>query len=323
MLTKLLTKTYTIGASIYIAYIATHVFLDQPNLDSSDFDYRASCSKNLNEDNDSMSTVSDELTIKTGNTSVTLKLPRGGDGKRHRLDTGGKAIGDARSDFYKKQNQKAARAPSGKRKSGSSYSLYAEGFVPDTSSRRRPPDGLGGRFGNKDQPDFSDCRRGPNSITVVSHEHRPEHQPDGYSAEQMAEFQKDPKFEKLAQDPQLAGQSCQTNAKSEEEACTILQAESEGKAFNLKRPNLAKGEPNYDFKGTDSKGSTIYYEVKCPRNGSLKDAARLGRKASLQQGNSGDVVIVVNLQRIPREMRDRYECVFREAANGPVTFINS
>lgn len=139
----------------------------------------------------------------------------------------------------------------------------------------------------------------------------------------MAEFQKNPRFEELAQDPQLAGQSSQTNEKSKEEACTILQAESEGKAFNYKRPNLAKGEPNYDFVGTDSKGSKMYYEVKCPRDASLKDAARLGRKAGLQQGNSGDVTLVVNLQRIPRELRDRYECVFREAAKGPVIFINS
>lgn len=98
----------------------------------------------------------------------------------------------------------------------------------------------------------------------------------------MTEFQKDPKFEKLAEDPQLAGQSCQTNVKSEEETCTILQAESEGKAFNLERPNLAKGEPNYHFKGTNSEGSKIYYEVKYPRDVSLKDAAQLGRKVDLQ-----------------------------------------
>jgi hypothetical protein len=47
----------------------------------------------------------------------------------------------------------------------------------------------------------------------VSNGHRPEHQPNGYSTEQIATFQKDPRFEKLAQDPQLAGQSCQINPK--------------------------------------------------------------------------------------------------------------
>ena len=68
-------RMQNIGASILIA---AHVFLDQPSLDSSDFYSRGSCSKILNGDNDSMNTVSDELTIKTNNnTSVTLKVPRG------------------------------------------------------------------------------------------------------------------------------------------------------------------------------------------------------------------------------------------------------
>ena len=42
----------------------------------------------------------------------------------------------------------------------------------------------------------------------------------------------------------------------------------------------------------------------------------------LEKGNSGDVTFVINLQRIPRKLRDRYEYIFREAVKGPVTFIN-
>ena len=147
-----------------------------------------------------------------------------------------------------------------------------------------------------------------------------EYQPDGYSEEQMAMFEQNPRYSELVKDPQLIGQKSETNPKSKEEACTILQTEDEGLVSAARRPNLKVGEPNYDFK-TDS--PTRFCDVKVPRDGSLKDAARLGRKSGLQRGNDNDVTTIVNLMRLRPEMRVPYANVFLEAAGGyGVIFIN-
>ena len=67
-----------------------------------------------------------------------------------------------------------------------------------------------------------------------------------------------------------------------------------------------------------------FSEIKVPRDDSLQDAARLGRKSGLQQGNDGDVTIVVNLMRLRPEKRGPYAKVFLEAAGGDgVIFINN
>ena len=87
--------------------------------------------------------------------------------------------------------------------------------------------------------------------------------------------------------------------------------------------NLKASEPNHDY---IAERPTKYIEVKVPRNGndSSEDAARLGRKAGLQQGNDGDVTIVVNLMRIRPEKRAAYSKTFLEAASGEnVIFINN
>lgn len=65
-------------------------------------------------------------------------------------------------------------------------------------------------------------------------------------------------------------------------------------------------------------------EIKVPRDGSLKDAARLGRKSGLQRGNDGDVTLLVNLMRLRPEERAAYIKTFLEAAGGEgVIFINN
>ena len=83
-----------------------------------------------------------------------------------------------------------------------------------------------------------------------------------------------------SKDPQLMGQEHETNPKSMEEACTVLQAEDEKLVSGATRPDLKAGDPNYDYK-TDSPKK--FSEIKVPRDDSLQDAARLGRKSGLLQ----------------------------------------
>ena len=134
-------------------------------------------------------------------------------------------------------------------------------------------------------------------------------------------YEKNPRYSELAKDPQLMDQERPTNPKSKEEACTILQAENEGLVSGARRPDLKAGDPNYDYK-TDTPSK--FSEIKVPRDDSLEDAARLGRKSGLQQGNDGDVTIVVNLMRLRPEKRAAYAKTFLEAAGGEgVIFINN
>jgi hypothetical protein len=185
---------------------------------------------------------------------------------------------------------------------------------------------LAERFGlfNQKKPDQPYCpsAAGPRSVTVVSSKrNQSAYQPDGYSDEQIQIYKKDPRYSELAQDPQLMDQERSINPKSQEEACTILQAENEGLVSGAKRTDLKAGDPNYDYK-TDA--PLKYTEIKVPRDSSLKDAARLGRKAGLQQGNKGDVTLLVNLMRLRPEERAAYAKTFLEAAGGEgVIFINN
>jgi hypothetical protein len=89
------------------------------------------------------------------------------------------------------------------------------------------------------------------------------------SEEQIQSYRKNPRYSELAQDPQLMGQECSINPKSEEEACTVLQAENEGLVTGAERTDLKAGDPNYDYKTTTP---TRFTEIKVPRDSSLKDA---------------------------------------------------
>ena len=90
------------------------------------------------------------------------------------------------------------------------------------------------------------CAGGPRSVTVLSNQQsQSEYQPDGYSEEQIAMFEKNPRYSELEKDLQLIGQECETNPKSKEEACTILQAEDEGLVSGARRPNLKAGDLSF------------------------------------------------------------------------------
>ena len=190
------------------------------------------------------------------------------------------------------------------------------GFLPRWPRHRRLSPKLAPNQGN---PGGGDRPR--SSTTLSSKPSQSEYQPDGYSEEQIQSYRKNPRYSELAQDPQLMGQECSINPKSEEEACTVLQAENEGLVTGAERTDLKAGDPNYDYKTTTP---TRFIEIKVPRDSSLKDAARLGRKSGLQQGNDGDVTLLVNLMRIQPEARAAYAKTFLEAAGGEnVIFINN
>ena len=103
MLTKLRTKIFSINISIFIA---VNTFLNPQDLDSPDSDPQTLWSKNLNEGNDSIRTVNDELTIKTNNMTVILKMPRGGKDARPRLDTGGESYRPLEAIFTRSKAKK-------------------------------------------------------------------------------------------------------------------------------------------------------------------------------------------------------------------------
>lgn len=111
-------------------------------------------------------------------------------------------------------------------------------------------------------------------------------------------FEKNPRDSELVKDPQLIGQKHETNPKSKEEACTILQAENQGLVSGVICPNLKVGDPNYDYK---TNNPTKFAEVKVPRDDILEDADWLGRKSALQRGKDGSLRVQNNLT--PRLIR--------------------
>ena len=250
-------------------------------------------------------------------------IPRGGDinepGKPSKFGPGSKARGAAKRDFALRQ---AVKKPTNRQSGGD---LFADAFTVKPQYPARPG-GLKpfGRVPPKLWTDAHNPGRADglqSKITLESKQSQSEYQPDGYSEEQIQIYEKNTRYSELAKDPQLMDQERPTNSKSKEEACTILQSENEGLVSGARRPDLKAGDPNYDYKTeTPSKFS----EIKVPRDDSLKDTARLGRKSGLQQGNNGDVTIVVNLMRLRPEKRAAYAKTFLEAAGGKgVIFINN
>ena len=280
----------------------------------------------LNEDDCTRSKLVPEGTqriIITPSGNIISSIPRGGQndlpGKPGKFGPGSKARGAAKRDFAQRQ---AGKTPTSRQSGGG---FFADAFPVRPQYPGRP----GGLepFGrvtpklapNQGNPGGGDVPR--SSTTLSSKPSQSEYQPDDYSEEQIQSYRKNPRYSKLAQDPQLIGQECSTNPKSEEEACTILQAENEGLVKGTERTDLKSGDPNYDYKTT---APTRFTEIKVPRDSSLKDAARLGRKAGLQQGNEGDVTLLVNLMRLQPEERATYAKTFLEAAGGEnVLFINN
>jgi hypothetical protein len=262
--------------------------------------------------------------IRVVETSRVNSINRGGDlgksgpGPRAKADARRNAQA-AKRDFARRQ----AGKPPTSRQSGGGFFTDAFPVRPQYPGRPgglepfdRVPPKLGPNPGN---PGGGNGPR--SSPTLSSKRSQSEYQPDGYSEEQIQMYKKNPRYSELAKDPQLMGQERSINPKSEEEACTVLQAENEGLVSGAKRPDLKAGDPNYDFK-TDAPSK--YTEIKVPRDGSLKDAARLGRKSGLQRGNDCDVTLLVNLMRLRPEERAAYAKTFLEAAGGEgVIFINN
>ncbi len=276
-------------------------------------------SRTLDQESSMIADFNQEGSTWTPSGQIILGLPRGGEWQP-KSGPGPRAKADARKAAANRaRNSKAGNSQSG-------GSPFAEAFTVEPKFPARPGrngDGLFGRFTPQPTPDPHNpgCAGGPRSITVLSgQQNQSEYQPDGYSKEQILMFEKNPRYSELAKDPQLIGQERETNPKSKEEACTILQTEDEGLVSGARRPNLKAGDPNYDYK-TDS--PTKFSEIKVPRDASLQDAARLGRKSGLQQGNDSDVTIIVNLMRLRPENRGPYAKAFLEAAGGNgVIFIN-
>jgi hypothetical protein len=283
-------------------------------------DGESSMIANLNQEDSTQSELVPEggqLTLNTPSGQILLVLPRGGDpSEPGKFGPGSKAKGAAKRDFAQRQ---AGKNPTS-RKSGGGF--FADAFTVKPHFAARP-----GGFGRVPPKPLTDPHNpggvgGPQSKTALSSKrNKSGYQPDGYSEEQIQVFEKNPRYSELAKDPQLMGRERQTNLKSKEEACTILQAENEGLVSHARRPDLKAGDPNYDYR-TDSPSK--FSEIKVPRNSSPKDAARLGKKSGLQQGDDGDVTIVVNLMRIRPEKRAIYAKAFLEAAGGEgIIFINN
>jgi hypothetical protein len=209
------------------------------------------------------------------------------------------------------QNSSQRSRPKAADQLGQQLTIGGSGSSSGFLDRLSPPSGPG--------PDY--CGRGPRSITVVSSQKgQTEYQPDGYSDEQMAMFEKHPNYLELAKDPQLIGKEHEITPKSKEEAGSIIQAEKEGLVSGAVRPNLQAGDPNYDYK---TEGPRRFADIKVPRNATVEDAVRLGEKSALQRGNDDDVTLVVNLMRLRPENRAAYAEAYQEAAGGNgVVFIN-
>ena len=139
------------------------------------------------------------------------------------------------------------------------------------------------------------------------------------------------RFDKLSKNPETN----QIDRKSRTEAITILQAENKGIVNNARRPNLENGEPNLDFV-IDGPGPYKYVDVKNlidPRKYSSakkkpesfnKIAKRIGEKIRKQKGGSNDVLHIVDLEKLPPEIKANFTQKVIESAGRPngIEFIN-
>lgn len=138
------------------------------------------------------------------------------------------------------------------------------------------------------------------------------------------------RFENLSKNPETN----QIDQKSRTEAITILQAENKGIVNNARRPNLENGEPNLDFL-IDGPGPYKYVDVKNPidprKYSSAKKpesfnkiAKRMGEKIRKQKGGSNNVLHIVDLEKLPSEIKANFTQKVIESAGRPngIEFIN-
>jgi hypothetical protein len=139
------------------------------------------------------------------------------------------------------------------------------------------------------------------------------------------------RFDQLSKNPQID----QIDGKSITEAITILQAENKGLVNNVRKPNLKNGDPNLDFI-TDGPAPYKFIDEKnpidiskfSPPNKTLesfnKMAKKMGEKITKQKGGSNDVLHIVDLEKLPSEMKANFTQKVTESAgsaNG-IEFIN-
>ena len=251
----------------------------------------------------------------TQGSQIALKIPSGGDSSRP-FGPGSKAKGAAKRDFARRQTSN---------KPTSSGTIFAEAFSPNIIHGSRPTP-LPGNFNIPKAPS------GRYLAKLDENQFNPNQYPPRCSKESFIKYSADTRFEELSINPQTH----KDNPKSQGEACSILQAESESRVKNPRRPNLKKGEPNLDF-AIEGPGNYRYADVKTPRDPSsfprnpknrppslAKVARTIGNQIRNQKGGSDDVIHVVNLFHIPSDKIQTFkENLIKGAENSDgIVFIN-
>jgi len=129
------------------------------------------------------------------------------------------------------------------------------------------------------------------------------------------------RIESLSKDPQTGKE----NPKSIEEKDAILQAEKEGHVQKPERPDLAKGDPNLDFK-VEGPPPFKFADVKTPvnRGNLVTQAEGIGKKIFLQKAGASDVLHIVDLKNIPPAEKPTFKANVIKEAGSPtgIVFIN-
>ena len=139
------------------------------------------------------------------------------------------------------------------------------------------------------------------------------------------------RFKELSTNPETGP----IDRKSITEARTIVQSEKENLIFNLRCPDLRKGEPNFDFV-VDGPGSYQYADVKnlidpgrfAPAKRKpesfRKISRRIGEKISKHKVCSDAVLHIVDLEQRPSEKKKLIMSEIINGAGSPknIKFIN-
>ena len=262
-------------------------------------------SPSMRDFNQEGSTQPEQVLKGTQGAQTALKIPSGGSPSSRPTSAGSKAKADAKRDFARRQTGK--KPTSGK----SSGSISAEAFSLNIIHGSRPTP-LPGNF---NIPRFkSPSGRHPAKLN-----------PDQFHLNQ------DDRFDKLSKNPSTN----QVDKKSRTEAITILQAEKEGLVINPRRPNLKNADPDLDFI-IDGPEPYKYVDVKNPIDPRKypsskkkpesfnKMATRMGAKIRKQKGGSNDVLHIVDLEKLPSEIKAKFIEKVIEGAVRPngIEFIN-
>ena len=263
-------------------------------------------SPSMRDFNQEGSTQPEQVLKGTQGAQTALKIPSGGSdntsspsSQPSKFSAGSKAKGAAARNIQRRRSRR------------SSGSLFAESFSPKPLYGSRPMP----QPGNFNIPRFkSPSGRHPAKLN-----------PDQFHLNQ------DDRFDKLSKNPSTN----QVDKKSRTEAITILQAEKEGLVINPRRPNLKNADPDLDFI-IDGPEPYKYVDVKNPIDPRKypsskkkpesfnKMATRMGAKIRKQKGGSNDVLHIVDLEKLPSEIKAKFIEKVIEGAVRPngIEFIN-